>query len=51
MKKNKVDSYNNIFDYIKTEKISNEFDTEENTKLKILRFIAYMTQHIDLKNK
>ena len=51
MKKYKVDSYNIIYDYIKKEKIPSEYDSEENTKLKILRFIAYMSQYIDLKNK
>ena len=51
MKKYKVDSYNGIYDYIKKEKIPSDYDTEENTKLKILRFIAYMSQYIDLKNK
>ena len=51
MKKYKVDSYNDIYDYIKKEKIPSDYDTEENTKLKILRFIAYMSQYIDLKNK
>ena len=50
MKKYKINGYNNIFDYITKEKISNEYDTEENTKLKILRFIAYMSQSIDLNN-
>ena len=51
MNKYKVDSYNGIYDYIKKEKIPSDYDTEENTKLKILRFIAYMSQYIDLKNK
>ena len=51
MKKYKLDSYNIIYDYIKKEKIPSEYDSEENTKLKILRFIAYMSQYIDLKNK
>ena len=48
MKKYKVDGYHNIYDYITKESISNDYDTEENTKLKILRFIAYMSQNIDL---
>ena len=51
MKKYKVDNYNIIYDYIKKEKIPSEYDSDENTKLKILRFIAYMSQYIDLKNK
>ena len=51
MKKYKINVYNDIYDYINTEKIINDYDTEENTKLKLLRFIAYMTENIDLKNK
>ena len=50
MKKYNVNGYNNIYDYLNKEKIINDFDSEENTKLKILRFIAYMSQHVDLKN-
>ena len=51
MKKYKVNGYNNIFDYLFKEKIVNEYDTEENTRLKLLRFIAYMSQNIDLNKK
>ena len=51
MKKYKVNGYHNIYDYITKEKIPDEYDTEENTKLKLLRFIAYMSQNIDLNNK
>ena len=51
MKKYKINGYNDIYDYINKEKIINDYDTEENTKLKLLRFIAYMTENIDLKNK
>ena len=51
MKTYKVNGYNNIYDYIDEEKIYNDYDTEENTKLKLLRFIAYMSQNIDLNNK
>ena len=50
MKKYNVNGYNNIYDYLNKEKIINDYDSEENTKLKILRFIAYMSQHVDLKN-
>ena len=50
MKKYNVNGYNNIYDYLNKEKIINVYDSEENTKLKILRFIAYMSQHVDLKN-
>ena len=50
MKKYNVNGYNNIYDYLNKEKIINNYDSEENTKLKILRFIAYMSQHVDLKN-
>ena len=51
MKKYKINGYNDIYDYINIEKIINDYDTKENTKLKLLRFIAYMTENIDLKNK
>ena len=51
MKTYNVNGYNDIYDYIYDEKICNEYDTEENTKLKLLRFIAYMSQNIDLNNK
>jgi len=50
MEKYKVNGYNNIYDYMSKENIPNEYDSEENNKLKILRFIAYMSQNIDLKN-
>ena len=50
MKKYNVNGYNNTYDYLNKEKIINDYDSEENTKLKILRFIAYMSQHVDLKN-
>ena len=50
MERYKVNGYNNIYDYISKENIPNEYDTEENNKLKILRFIAYLSQNIDLKN-
>ena len=50
MEKYKVNGYNNIYDYMSKENIPNEYDSQENNKLKILRFIAYMSQNIDLKN-
>ena len=50
MKKYNVNGYNNIYDYLSQEKIVNDYDIEENIKLKILRFIAYMSQNVDLKN-
>ena len=50
MEKYKVSGYNNIYDYISKENIPNEYDSKENNRLKILRFIAYMSQNIDLKN-
>ena len=50
MERYKVNGYNNIYDYMSKENFQNEYDSEENNKLKILRFIAYMSQNIDLKN-
>ena len=50
MEKYKVNGYNNIYDYMSKENIPNEYDSQEKNKLKILRFIAYMSQNIDLKN-
>ena len=47
--KNYISGYNNIFDYIDKEKYINEYDKEEYSKMKILRFIAYMSKYIDLK--
>ena len=47
--KSNIMGYNNIFDYIEKEKYINEYDKEENTRMKILRFIAYMSKNIDLK--
>ena len=46
--KKDISGYNNIFDYIEKEKIINEYDKEEYTRMKILRFIAYMSKSIDL---
>ena len=46
--KNDISGYNNIFDYIDEEKIENEYDKGEYTRMKILRFIAYMSKTIDL---
>ena len=46
--KNNIEGYNNIFDYIKNEKMVNEFDKEEFSRMKVLRFIAYMSKTIDL---
>ena len=46
--KNNIYGYNNIFDYIEKEKYINQYDKEENTRMKILRFIAYMSKNIDL---
>ena len=48
MKKYKVNGYHNLYDYLNTEKISNDYDTKESTNLKILRFIASMSKSIDL---
>ena len=50
MERYKVNGYNNIYYYMSKENFQNEYDSEENNKLKILRFIAYMSQNIDLKN-
>ena len=46
--KNDISGYNNIFDYIDKEKNENKYDKEEYTRMKILRFIAYMSKTIDL---
>lgn len=45
---NKIRGYNNIFDYIDKEKILIEYDKEEYSRMKILRFIAYMIKTVDL---
>ena len=47
--KKNILGYNNIFDYIEKEKYVNDYDKEEYTRMKILRFIAYMSKNIDLK--
>ena len=44
-----ISGYNSIFDFIEKEKYVNEYDKEEYTRMKILRFIAYMSKYIDLK--
>ena len=46
--KKDISGYNNIFDYINNEKIIIEYDKEEFSRMKILRFIAYMSKSIDL---
>ena len=43
-----ISGYNSIFDFIEKEKYVNEYDKEEYTRMKILRFIAYMSKNIDL---
>ena len=45
---NKISGYNHIFDYIDKEKILIEYDKEEYSRMKILRFIAYMIKTVDL---
>ena len=46
--KEHISGYNSIFDFIEKEKFANEYDKEEYTRMKILRFIAYMSKNIDL---
>ena len=43
-----ITGYNSIFNFIDKEKYVNEYDKEEYTRMKILRFIAYMSKYIDL---
>lgn len=46
--KKEITGYNSIFNFIDKEKYVNEYDKEEYTRMKILRFIAYMSKYIDL---
>ena len=43
-----ITGYNSIFNFIDKEKYVNENDKEKYKRMKILRFIAYMSKYIDL---